>query len=107
MKSKWTAIILAIFLWGIWVHHFYLGNTWRFVMYLTITLLTAWFMGIIFALVSIVEAILWMFWGKKHWDEVYNKEHLERQELQKTQKEILEMQKAKLQNGWNPWASHG
>ncbi len=34
MKSKTTAIILSIFLGGIGVHHFYLGNTKKGVLYL-------------------------------------------------------------------------
>lgn len=49
MKDKLTAGLLAIFLWGLWFHKFYIGKPWEWVFYI----LFCWtFIPSIFALVE-------------------------------------------------------
>lgn len=55
MKNKTVAAALAIFLGGVGLHHFYLGNTLRGCIYL----LTCW-TGIP-AIIGLVEGIIYLF----------------------------------------------
>ena len=68
MKNKTTAWFLALFLWGLWVHKFYLKKTWRWVAYL---LLCRTYVP---AIVGIVEAIIIFSMNQEEFDKKYNQE---------------------------------
>ncbi len=81
MKSRVTAGVLALFLGGIGVHRFYLGQTGKGVLMLLFC-----FTGIpaIFALVS---GIIWLLGSNENFDSKYNSQAI--------QKEILKTMKNK------------
>lgn len=69
-KSKYTAWILAIFLWGIWIHKFYLGKWWQGILYI----LFSW---------TFIPMIIWIlewFWYlstlQVNFDKTYNKGYI-------------------------------
>lgn len=54
MKSRTTAVLLALFLGGIGAHHFYLGNTGRGVVYL----LLVW--TFVPAIIALIEGLMYL-----------------------------------------------
>ena len=85
MKSKSTATILAIFLGWIGVHHFYLGQKLKGIIYL----FTFGLFGIF-----LIDGILWLLGSQEKFDSKYNSQAIQR-EQSKTQKDMLnELKKA-------------
>jgi TM2 domain-containing membrane protein YozV len=54
-KSKLTAVLLALFLGSLGIHHFYLGNTVRGIVVVVLFFLT---LGIVSSIVALIEAIV-------------------------------------------------
>ena len=68
-KSKVTAGLLALFLGGIGIHHFYLGKVGNIIAGV-LYLLFCW--TFIPAMIAFVEAIIYFAIPEKSFDEVYN-----------------------------------
>ena len=66
MKQKNVVGLLALFLGGFGVHHFYLGNVWRGFFYL----LFCW--TFVPAVIAFFEAIQFFFMGDQKFQEKYN-----------------------------------
>lgn len=66
MKEKNSAALLAIFLGGIGIHRFYVGQTGLGILYL----LFVW-TGIPF-FVGLLDGIIWLTWSKERFDNAYN-----------------------------------
>jgi TM2 domain-containing membrane protein YozV len=70
MRNKWTTILLAFLLGGIWAHRFYLGNTWIWFLYL----LFSWtFVPLI---IWLIEVIYFAFMKQKEFDLNYNWDYI-------------------------------
>ena len=65
-KNRITAALLAFFLGGFGIHHFYLGNTVRGIIYL----IFCW--TFIPALIAFIEGILFLVQSDEKFDEKYN-----------------------------------
>jgi len=87
MKSKKTAIILAIFLGAVGAHRFYLGQTGKGILYF---LLGFGFFG----LLGILDGVIWAMGSNEAFDKKYNSQAIQREQSQ-TQKEMLEALKNK------------
>jgi TM2 domain-containing membrane protein YozV len=81
MKNKVVAGILAIFLGCYGVHHFYLGDTNKGVIYLAITLIgvfTCWFLCFtcvlpsIVAIIGLVEGVMILTMDDEKFNQKYN-----------------------------------
>ena len=72
MKDKLVAGLLAIFLGAYGVHHFYLGDNRKGVIYLLITLLTAGFGGTIMQIIGIVEGVRYLTMSDEEWAKFTN-----------------------------------
>lgn len=66
MKNKWTAIILAIFLWWIWVHQFYLNRAGKWIFYLL------FFWTFIPAFIALIDIILLLIMSEETFNNKYN-----------------------------------
>lgn len=66
MKSRTTAAILAIFLGGLGVHRFYLGQTGLGIIYLL------FFWTFIPAVVAIIDFLIWLTMTDEKFNEKYN-----------------------------------
>tara|TARA_R110000796_G_scaffold149567_1_gene266375 strand:+ start:61 stop:324 length:264 start_codon:yes stop_codon:yes gene_type:complete len=87
MKSKKTAIILAIFLGAVGAHRFYLGQTGKGILYF---LLGFGFFG----LLGILDGVIWAMGSNEAFNKKYNSQAIQNEQLQ-TQKEMLEALKNK------------
>lgn len=67
MKNKTTVSILALFLWGLGVHRFYMWNIWLAVLYL----LFSWTFIPMF--ISIFEFIYFISFSDDKFNEIFNK----------------------------------
>lgn len=66
MKNKFVAALLALFLGGLGVHKFYLGNTKMGVIYFL------FFWTTLPALISLIEGVLYVVQDKQSFDAKYN-----------------------------------
>ena len=66
MKNRTTAWLLAIFLWGLWVHKFYLGQSSQGFFYL----IFCW--TFIPAIIGLFEGISYFSHDQERWDNKYN-----------------------------------
>jgi TM2 domain-containing membrane protein YozV len=69
MKNKGTAAILALFLGGLGIHQFYLGNSGRGILYL----LFCW--TFIPVIISIIDFLILIFTSEGHFHSKYNKSY--------------------------------
>jgi TM2 domain-containing membrane protein YozV len=67
MKNKLVAALLALFVGGLGIHRFYLGQTWLGIAYL------AFFWTMIPAMVALIDAIVWLVWSEEKFNTKYNK----------------------------------
>ena len=67
MKDKLVAGLLAIFLGAYGIHHFYLGDTRKGVIYLLVTLLTAGIGGTVLEIIGIIEGIKYLTMSDEEW----------------------------------------
>lgn len=74
MKSKSTAVVLAILLGGLGIHHFYLGNTTKGICYLIPWILFCWTVAIpvILWIIETVEGIILAGKRQEEFDVEYN-----------------------------------
>jgi len=86
MKSKKTAILLAIFLGYLGIHRFYLGQIGLGILYFC----TAG----MFLVLPIIDIFVWITGSQESFDNKYNKQRLQREHLN-VQKEMLEELKKK------------
>lgn len=88
MKNKNTAWLLWVFLWGIWLHHFYLGKPWVGVLY--IVLFFTW----ITIIVWFIEWLQYFSMSKEKFDKKYNaKDDNDENEELRNKVERLRLQK--------------
>lgn len=66
MKSKSTAIVLALFLGGVGLHKFYLGKNFQGFLYLVF----CW--TFIPAFISLLEGFSYMTYSQERWDKDFN-----------------------------------
>ena len=88
MKNKTTAAVLAIFLGGIGVHRFYLGETLKGI----IMLLFCW--TVIPSILALISGIIWLLGSNESFDKKYNSQALQKQQVE-VQKEMLDELKKK------------
>ncbi len=88
MKSKTTAGILAIFLWWLWIHKFYLGQTVAWIIYLLFC--WTWIPSIIW----IIEWIIILTHSDDRRNEKYNSEWV-KENIQKKYDELLKLDELK------------
>ena len=88
MKNKTTAAVLAIFLGGIGVHRFYLGETLKGV----IMLLFCW--TVIPSILALISGIIWLLGSNESFDSKYNSQAIQKQQVE-VQKEMLDELKKK------------
>lgn len=74
MKNKSTAVILAIILGGLGIHHFYLGNTKSGLIYIIVWLLFFWtvFVPVILWIIELIEGINLANKSQYEFDALYN-----------------------------------
>lgn len=68
MKSKTTAVVLALFLGGLGIHRFYVRNVGLGILYLV------FFWTFIPAIAALIDAIVWITWSDEKWNAKYNDE---------------------------------
>ena len=83
MKNKTTAAVLAIFLGGIGVHRFYLGETLKGVIMLLFCL------TFIPSILALISGIIWLLGSNESFDKKYNSQALQKQQVE-VQKEMLD-----------------
>lgn len=74
MKSKTTAVILAIFFGGLGIHHFYLGNTKQGFCYLITWILFCWtfFFPVMLWIIETIEGLILVSKSQAAFDSEYN-----------------------------------
>lgn len=74
MKSKSVAVVLAILLGGLGIHHFYLGNTKKGLFYLIPWIIFCWslFVPILLWIIETIEGISLACKSQEDFDAVYN-----------------------------------
>lgn len=97
MKNKTTAWILAILLWTIGWHKFYLWKPWQWLLYLLFS--SSW----IPSLLGICEWIVYICNNKSWFDYHYNGEELKRLEKEAEDKEMKQLHKTFLYQSLNRW----
>ena len=80
MKDKITASILAIFVGGLGIHRFYLGQTGRGIICILTIPISMW--------VAPAIGVYWLLSSNESFDNSYNRQRLQRQQAE-IQKEIL------------------
>ena len=80
MKDKITASILAIFVGGLGIHRFYLGQTGRGILCILTIPISLW--------VAPAIGVYWLLSSNESFDNSYNRQRLQRQQAD-IQKEIL------------------
>jgi TM2 domain-containing membrane protein YozV len=80
MKDRITASILAIFVGGLGIHRFYLGQTGRGILCILTIPISLW--------VAPAIGVYWLLSSNESFDNSYNRQRLQRQQAD-IQKEIL------------------
>ncbi len=70
-KTRVTAALLAILLGSLGIHKFYLGHTGLGILYIVISILTAWMLAIPTVLVSIVEGVIYLSRSDEEFQYIY------------------------------------
>ena len=71
-KSRVTAGLLAIFLWSLGIHEFYLGNTVSALIRLAVTILLCWMGGaFVMGIISLIEGVIYLTKSDDEFHRIY------------------------------------
>jgi len=73
--NKITYWILAILLWGIWWHKFYIGKSWLWFLYIILNLITT--VSFWLPIISFISIIEWII-ALTETEEVFNKKNFKK-----------------------------